>query len=352
MSTSPHTPFDAALLIGRFQPFHNGHAAVLKAALARAARVLVVLGSAFRSRSAKNPFDWEERAAMIRATLDAADAVRLTFLPIRDYYDDRRWAAAVEEGVRVALPTPDGESAPRIALLGFHKDATSDYLNLFPRWPFVALERQGKIDASAVRQIYFAGSSDSVPDFPRLDALLPAAVVQTLKAWTHHPAYATLRAEHAALLDYQKRWGSGPFVTLDAVVTAANHVLLVRRGRAPGKGQWAIPGGFLEGRERLLQGAIRELKEETGLTVANAELEAALRAVTVFDHPDRSQRGRIITHVHWFDLALESLPKVEGADDAEDARWFPFSDLPALEAELYEDHFHILAHFLGRMASR
>ncbi|MDP9108408.1 MAG: adenylyltransferase/cytidyltransferase family protein, partial [Pseudomonadota bacterium] len=48
-----------AVLIGRFQPFHNGHASLLAAALAAAPQVVVVLGSSFHARSAKNPFTWE-----------------------------------------------------------------------------------------------------------------------------------------------------------------------------------------------------------------------------------------------------------------------------------------------------
>ncbi|MDR2881483.1 MAG: NUDIX domain-containing protein, partial [Azoarcus sp.] len=130
-------------------------------------------------------------------------------------------------------------------------------------------------------------------------------------------------------------------------VTVAGHVLLVRRRHPPGKNLWAIPGGFLEGRERLLQGAIRELKEETGLAVTDAELAKACRAVAVFDHPDRSQRGRVITHAHWFDLPLPALPPVAGADDAAEARWFPIAGLPGMETELFEDHFVILDGILG-----
>ncbi|MBG6222322.1 cytidyltransferase-like protein [Janthinobacterium sp. CG_23.4] len=67
---------DAAILIGRFQPFHNGHAGLLQTALASAAQVVVVLGSAFHARSAKNPFTWQERAAMIAATLPETQRAR------------------------------------------------------------------------------------------------------------------------------------------------------------------------------------------------------------------------------------------------------------------------------------
>lgn len=337
-----NTHYDAAVLIGRFQPFHRGHAALLARALQSASRVLLVLGSAHQARNAKNPFTWEERAAMIAATLGEADAARVDFIPMRDYYDDSRWAAAVEQAVQARL----GPAPARVALVGYHKDASSHYLQRFPRWSFVDLGRQGEVDATAIRQIYFEGEHPGAT-LALLGGLVPEAVAHYLKGWSRLPAYATMAAEHGAIEAYRKTWGSGPFVTVDAVVTAAGHVLLIRRGRSPGQGQWAVPGGFLDGRERVLQGAIRELREETELGTLDSSLEGALKGVAVFDHPDRSQRGRIITHAHWFALDTDRLPDVTGADDAADARWVPVAELAAMEGEFFEDHFHILNHFLG-----
>lgn len=333
--------FDAAVLVGRFQPFHNAHAALLRAALARAGQVLVVLGSAFAARSARNPFTLEERATMIRASLDARAARRVSFVYIRDYYDDRRWAAAAARSAEEEMRKRGLPLSARVAIAGFYKDASSDYLRWFPRWRPLMLERQGDIDASAIRRMYFTQEASA-----SWAALVPPAVAHFLENWRARTDFAAMREECQAVLAYRQKWGEGPFVTLDALVTAAGQVLLVRRKNAPGRGLWALPGGFLEGRERLCQGALRELKEETGLDVPDTGILHALREVAVFDHPDRSARGRILTHAHWFDLPPPALPAVHGADDAAEARWFPIGELPALEAELFEDHFHILDHFL------
>lgn len=273
---------DLAVVIGRFQPFHNGHARLLAHALRTAPRVTVVLGSAGRARSPKNPFDWQERAAMIAASLDAPDRARVTFAPVRDRYDNDRWAADVRAAV------PDGA---RVALVGHVKDASSYYLRHFPCWDFVPLPDFAPLDATPIRDVLFA-SGDPATALAALAGDVPAAVARHLRDWLAGPVHAALAGEYRALRKYHAAWENAPyppiFVTVDAVVRAAGHVLLVQRGRAPGKGTWALPGGFLDPHERVLAAALRELEEETRLTVA----PSSLTDVRVFDHPDRSQIGR------------------------------------------------------------
>jgi bifunctional NMN adenylyltransferase/nudix hydrolase len=108
-----------------------------------------------------------------------------------------------------------------------------------------------------------------------------------------------------------------------------------------------LPGGFVEPRDTLHQSAVRELEEETGLRLLPETLALASRGVAVFDHPDRSQRGRTISHTHYFDLGERELPEVEGADDAARARWVPVAELAAMEEQFFDDHFHMLDRFLG-----
>ncbi|TCS35658.1 bifunctional NMN adenylyltransferase/nudix hydrolase [Paucimonas lemoignei] len=337
-------PADLAVLIGRFQPFHNGHAFLLQRALDAAPRVAVVLGSAWHARSARNPFDWRERAAMIAESLPPPDRARVEFIPLRDYYDDVRWCHALRREVET-YAGPD----KRIALVGHFKDHSSYYLSRFPQWQLISAENFAGINATELRGILFE-SANPHDALARLEPVVPTAVRLRLEAWMATPEFAALTDEYRQLAKDKAAWSCAPyppiFSTVDAVVTAAAHVLLVKRGGFPGKGQWALPGGFVEPRERLLKSALRELKEETQLAVDEAELKAALRDVKVFDHPERSQRGRTITHAHYFALDRNELPKVEGSDDAAQARWVAVAALPDMEEEFFEDHFHILDSFL------
>ncbi|MES2742003.1 MAG: bifunctional nicotinamide-nucleotide adenylyltransferase/Nudix hydroxylase [Pseudomonadota bacterium] len=339
-----HASADVAVLIGRFQPFHHGHATLLHAALRTANAVVIVLGSSFHARSAKNPFTWQERAAMIAATLGPDEKARVRYVPVRDYYEDARWADAVRREV-----TKVARDAGRIALIGYLKDASSYYLHHFPHWQLTSVNAVRDIDATGIRAVLFEAEDIDVSLAVIADRL-PPAVRQYLRAWTLLPEYGQLVQEYRGLKAYRTAWAGAPyapiFSTVDAVVITAGHVLLIQRGDFPGKGLWAIPGGFVEQRERLLQGAIRELMEETELGTLASSLAEALVAVQVFDHPDRSLRGRTITHAHFFDLKTEHLPAVEGADDAAHARWVPTSALSDMEDQFFEDHFHILNFFL------
>jgi len=331
---------DVALVIGRFQPFHHGHVALVAHALEVGRRALLVVGSDRSPRSVKNPFTAAERMAMIRSSFSPEQQERLSFVTVRDYYDEARWAKAVKAAVAQ-------HSAGPVALVGFRKDDSSAYLSLFPEWREHALPRQAPIDGTALRRLYLGGDGSELA--AELVAAVPPAVAGFLETFRHGPEMARLREEFAALERDRARYGSGPFVTVDAVVTRGERILLVQRGRAPGKGLWALPGGFLEGSERLLTAAIRELQEETLVDCSEAELRAAFRGVAVFDHPQRSQRGRTITHAHHFALPanLGAPPRVEGADDAQAARWFEISEVSGMLEQLFDDHFQVIDHFLG-----
>ena len=116
-----------------------------------------------------------------------------------------------------------------------------------------------------------------------------------------------------------------PSVTTDCVIFGYDgkdlKLLLVERGIPPFKGMWALPGGYLQMDEDAIDGAKRELFEETGLRDAYIEQFRTCSAV------DRDPRGRVITIAH---LALVRISEVKGGDDAAKAQWFPLKDVPQL----------------------
>lgn len=340
------TKFEWAVCIGRFQLFHDAQLALVRKGLELAPRCAVLVGSARQARSPRNPFTFDERVETIRLALTEEERQRVALLPIRDYWDQPRWVAAVQ--AEVARLT--GSERTRVVLVGHRKDPTSDYLDDFAGWTLHDAGRLGEVHAKALRAALYSGESLDA-SLAAIGSQVPPSTLEFLRSWAELPFLQKLREEWAELAEEHDKWAASPyppvFVTVDAVVRIAGEVLLIRRGRAPGKGLLAVPGGFIEQRETAYQSAVRELREETGFALLPQEMEHACKAMRVFDHPDRSQRGRVITHAFYFDLGERMRPEIAGSDDAAEARWVPIAELPSLEDQFHDDHFHILDAFLG-----
>jgi 8-oxo-dGTP diphosphatase len=132
-----------------------------------------------------------------------------------------------------------------------------------------------------------------------------------------------------------------PMVTVDLIVFSlvdqSLRVLLIRRGREPFAGKWAIPGGFLEMDEAAEAGARRELREETGL-----EIPGLIEPIGFFARPGRDPRGRTITLAHAA-VIRPGEHSAQGGDDATEAAWIKIGD----SIDLAFDHAEILDHALA-----
>lgn len=346
--------YDYLVFIGRFEPFHNGHAAVARYALSRARKVIFLVGSADTPRTIRNPWTVAERAVMIQSALaDASD--RLIIRPLRDHlYNESLWIAAVQRTVAEAVKADGGATDARIGLVGKDKDASSYYLQEFPQWDLLDVRHTETLSATELRRYLFeANQLNSHGGLMLIRANVPGPVFDMLDAFRKNsPAFKQLVAEHQFIDTYRAAWADAPypptFVTTDAVVVHSGHVLLVRRRAEPGKGLWALPGGFVGQGEGLLDSCLRELREETRLKIPVPVLKGSIKGEHVFDHPERSQRGRTITHAYHFEFPAGELPEVRGGDDADKARWIPVSEALEMSPQLYEDHLHILEFFLGR----
>jgi ADP-ribose pyrophosphatase len=118
-----------------------------------------------------------------------------------------------------------------------------------------------------------------------------------------------------------------PQVAVGAVVFKDDQVLLVRRGRPPAEGLWAIPGGSMELGETLQEAAEREILEETGIRIRAGE------PVFTFDVVQRDEDGRVRFHYVIVDMQAEYLGgTLCPGDDAAEARWVSADVLENLEA--------------------
>ena len=335
--------YDIAVLIGRFQPFHLGHLHLVETALEKADRLLILLGSHRCAPDTRNPWSSEEREAMISAVLPAEQLQRVSFIPLRDHlYSDNLWLADVQQ--KVLAQSKEGD---RVVLVGHRRGRSSAYLDLFPQWDLEDVPVQGEISSTAIREAFF---SDAGPEVWGVD--LPAGVHFQLEAYRSSGRCRWLREEEDYLRRYRQSWAVAPypptFVTTDAVVVQSGHVLVVRRRVRPGAGLIALPGGYLGQRETVVEGMLRELREETALKVPRPVLEGSIAASRVFDAPGRSARGRILTHAFLIQLRPGPLPAVRGGDDAEKAFWMPLVDIYAHEERFFEDHMQIIQHFISR----
>lgn len=349
-SATPNDKYDILIYIGRFSPFHLGHRRVVQLALQKASQVLILVGSAFQSRTIKNPFTFEEREQMILSSLDPQEIGHVTVRPLRDFpYNDQQWIAQVQTHVGLlnsTLPKP----TMKIGIIGYEKDDSSWYLHCFPQYDFidVGCDYDHTIDATTIRRMWLTGQS---PRFT--DGALRRDVHDFIYNKFPKKERDRLARELEIIEKTHEEWKNTPypvnFVTTDAVVIQAGHILLVKRKSAPGEGLYALPGGFLNPSESIETGMLRELREETKIKVPEPVLRGSIKARHVFDAPARSLRGRIITHAFLIELPPGELPKVKGSDDAAKAKWVPLSEFEKMEDQFFEDHHHIIKYMLGRV---
>lgn len=373
--------YNYTVFIGRMQPLHRGHQRVIDEALRKSERLIILLGSAQAAMPAKfkqqhfrplrNPFSWTERFEMIKRTyhdktvVTAAeyskysenfkrDGVHIIVAPLEDHgYNDDAWVSSVQKTVDEITQPAWTDKPPKIALIGRKKDNSSYYLSLFPQWDSIPIQDDGKVlDATDVRTDFIRNGRDSLQP----GSMISSSVSTPVRLYLHefankYPAdLDQLREELQWNERYKAMWKDSPYPvihqTVDAIVVQSGHILLVRRGAMPGKGLWALPGGYVEPKETLYDASIRELKEETRFGLSEFSLKAAYQGARTFDNPYRSDRGRVITTAHYFRLQdRTTLPAIHGSDDAREAAWVPLSRLEP--NQLFEDHGMIIEAMVG-----
>ena len=335
--------YDTLVFIGRFQPLHNAHLEIIKRATALTDQLVIICGSANQPRTFKNPFTSQERESMIRdASRNLSLRVYIEHNP-DTIYNDQAWAVRVQ-GIVSKYRVLGGAG---VGIIGHKKDESSFYLDMFPQWKLEEVPMYEPLDATSIRDLYFR--KDVNLNFLR--SVVPNSTLEFLEHFRDTEEYEQIIREREFIAQYKKQYESLPyppiFVTSDAVVIQSGHVLMIKRRSEPGKGLWALPGGFVNANtdKSVKDAAIRELREETGIKVPAPVLYGSIEDHRVFDAINRSARGRTITHAFKIVLPDGDLPKVKGQDDAEKAKWVPIAEVRS--DQCFEDHYEILQHFVG-----
>lgn len=354
--------------IGRFQPLHLGHTELIQRALASSDLVIILVGSAFQARTIKNPFTYEERKDMLERWMrsEAYFPEDVSILPLVDQpYNNAKWIQSVQETVTDVLVSKGwSDDNVDIHLIGSDRDESTWYLKAFPQWRLLLetpVQLKGDLSATYLRARMFV-------DARRLEASawpdVPTSVLDHLNSFYRSTEWQQLKDEYDFIKKYKSAWAVAPyaptFVTADCVVIQSGHILVVERGQLPGRGLWALPGGFVKPRQRLLDAAITELMEETGIKVPEKVLRASVVTKESFDDPDRSLRGRTITTAYLIRLDdTKPLPKVKGMNmpledsggkvivETKRAWWMPISEARANPQQWFEDHHAIIDWGVG-----
>ncbi len=140
----------------------------------------------------------------------------------------------------------------------------------------------------------------------------------------------------------QREFPEAPLVGVGAIIIENGRVVLVKRGHPPLEHQWSIPGGVLEVGELLREAAIREAREETGLTIKPGEL------LGVYDRVVRHPDGRVQYHYVLVDFLCRRVAgDIAAASDADEVRWFAREELQSLS--LAEDTMDVIGKGFARL---
>jgi bifunctional NMN adenylyltransferase/nudix hydrolase len=329
---------------------------VINEALKLANHVIILVGSANLSRSPKNPFTYKERATYINAAFPIENA-NLNILPLNDdIHNDDGWVAGAQKAVdEFVLPHFNhsntvfihGLNDIKIGLIGFPKDRdTENYIKMFPQWDFINVDYQHSVlNATDIRN-GFLQSNYIIPT----EYHCPKSVIDFMVKFIGKPEFKWLVNFHTYNKTYDPKAWNVNVCCADNVVTQSGHILLVKRKKHPGQGQWALPGGHLNPNEKFIDAAVRELREETGIADRNGKIPASvlknfITDMRINDEPQRSERARVISVSYRYELPPGELYKVKGDDDAEKAVWRRFAELRP--EDFFEDHYFIIRTMVG-----
>lgn len=362
------------VVLGRFQLVHEGHLALIAKACENDSEVCILVGSADKSRDVCNPFTFEERKKMLGVSIfnmrvspqclyhkfqfnlqpvppfEDCNYQRFNLkvaLPVQDCDTDAEWINCIKNTIQ---DIKNNNKDSQINLITCKKDdKTASYIdlikdakifdNVIEVEPY--LENGKVISAKDKRKEFFTNT----PVFKQYSCFW-FSIDDYLEMQKKYIEAGLITEDDVYYANYQEEVKQYPRIEHTADIAVFHRynrklkVLLIKRGKAPGKGLYALPGGFVNQNETLKECALRELKEETGLVIA-ARLH--VRLLRNFDNPNRSRRGRVITTLYDVYLPEDYDINVKAGDDASSVEWIEAWDALKMDKDaFFEDHYDML----------
>jgi len=321
------------LVVGRFQPLHNGHVELIQKAMDENDAVLVLVGSQNKLADYRNPFDIETRLGLLKEHFGQYD--KMYFKGMDDYPNDDQWCDDVSS--RVATINDDPTA---ITVYTSDKDEEFYRNNFLYR---VEVSPSNGLNSTDIREDLYSGSE-------AWDNNIPQVTKAFIDNWGETKEYIRLSTEwyysteskRTAMSNHEF---SNPIEPVaHAMVIQGGKVLLVKRSGARGYGQWALPGGYIQHTETTRAAALRELKEETSLDLLNQP-----RAAEVAFAIEENMNGlstRTIGFNYCYAVHPEETLDIVAGDDAQDVQWFPLEDVANGDMPLFYNHTTVVRRLL------
>ncbi|MHA1754768.1 MAG: NUDIX hydrolase [Candidatus Odinarchaeia archaeon] len=119
-----------------------------------------------------------------------------------------------------------------------------------------------------------------------------------------------------------RKYPTFPIVGVGAVILKDDSILLIRRAQEPGEGGWSIPGGLVKLGETVREAVVREIFEETGLSISVGEVAG------VYDYIQTDADGGVVYHYVIIDFYVNNFSgSPKASSDAVDIKWVKFSEV-------------------------
>lgn len=304
------------LVIGRFQPLHNGHISLINKALEENDKVLVLIGSANKLPDFKNPFSAEQRFNFVYQ--EFPENPQLLIQTLNDYDTDDEWVQEV-----TARSLSFEEDPTQVMFYCNPKDEEWYRRNfLFP----VTTVNTVDVSATYIRALWYAQDEgfweQHVPDHVK-------------ESMNNHDKFLELQREYSststmAVRKTMQHPFNNPMEPVSfAVIIQEGKVLVGKRVGPRGAGQFGLPGGFVENTETTLDAAIRETQEELGINLKAliTQGQAVCMAQAVSENL-RDLGARTLGVNYLFVVKPDVELKLElDLDETSEAKWVPMMDV-------------------------